>query len=150
MKVQGQSHAVWSNNGAVSSPEDESESESLAAGCWVAIRRGRFLRSMRANFGEDAGKEHLQGGLLQPLIEGHEAQVLGQVLKQDLDEDAAAGSASTRSRPMGILGGKPCTGRSGKPSLRLSSWVFKRAFSLALSGSITPYDTAEKKFWMSI
>lgn len=47
MKVQGQSHAVWSNNGAVSSPEDESESESLAAGCWVAIRRGRFLRCSR-------------------------------------------------------------------------------------------------------
>ena len=48
--------------------------------------------STRANLGKDAGKEHLQGGLLQPLIEGHEAQVLGQVLKQDLDEDAAAGS----------------------------------------------------------
>ena len=47
---------------------------------------------MRANLGEDAGKEHLQGGLLQPLVEGHEAQVLRQVLEQDLDEDAAAGS----------------------------------------------------------
>ena len=48
--------------------------------------------SMRANLGEDASKEHLQGGLLQPLVEGHETQVLGQVLEQDLDEDAAAGS----------------------------------------------------------
>ena len=54
---------------------------------------------MRANFGEDAGKEHLQGGLLQPLIEGHEAQVLGQVLKQDLDEDAAAGSGVLLCQP---------------------------------------------------
>ncbi len=47
---------------------------------------------MRANLGEDASKEHLQGGLLQPLVEGHETQVLGQVLEQNLDEDAAAGS----------------------------------------------------------
>ena len=61
-----------------------------------------------------------------------------------------ASAVSTRSRPTGILGGRPCTGRSGKPSLRLSSWVFNLAFSLTLSGSITPYDTAEKKFWMSI
>lgn len=41
--------------------------------------------------GEDASKEHLQSGLLQALVEGHEAQVLRQVLEQDLDEDAAAG-----------------------------------------------------------
>ena len=55
-----------------------------------------------------------------------------------------------RSRPTGIRGGKPCTGRSGKPRRRLSSCCFRRAFSLLLSGSSTPYETAEKKFWMSI
>ena len=45
----------------------------------------------RAHLGEDAPKEHLQGGLLQALVQGQQAQVLGQVLEQDLDEDAAAG-----------------------------------------------------------
>jgi len=55
--------------------------------------------SMRAHLGEDAGEEHLQGGLLQPLVEGHEAQVLRQVLEQDLDEDAAAGSGVLLCQP---------------------------------------------------
>ena len=54
---------------------------------------------MRVNLGEDAGKEHLEGGLLQPLVEGHEAQVLRQVLEQDLDENAAAGSGVLLCQP---------------------------------------------------
>lgn len=49
--------------------------------------------------GEDAPKEHLEGGLLQALVQGEEAQVLGQVLEQDLDEDAAAGSGVLLSQP---------------------------------------------------
>lgn len=57
-----------------------------------ALAQLRQICSKRADLGEDASKEHLKGGLLQPLIEGHEPQVLGQVLEQDLDEDAAAGS----------------------------------------------------------
>ena len=52
-----------------------------------------------SHLGEDASEEHLQSGLLQALIEGHEAQVLRQVLEQDLDEDAAAGCGVLLSQP---------------------------------------------------
>jgi len=65
----------------------------------VAAQLKPECSSMRAYLGEDAGKEHLEGGLLQPLIEGHEAQVLRQVLEQDLDEDAAAGSGVLLCQP---------------------------------------------------
>ena len=70
--------------------------------------------------------------------------------RKEASQTHLASLESTRSRPTGMRGGRPCTGRSGKPRRRFSSCCFKRAFSLALSGSSTPYETAEKKFWMSI
>ena len=53
----------------------------------------------REYLGKDPPKEHLQGGLLQALVQGEEAQILGQVLEQDLDEDAAAGGGVLLSQP---------------------------------------------------
>lgn len=49
--------------------------------------------------GEDASKKQLQSGLLQALVQGHQTQILRQVLKQDLDEDAATGCGVLLSQP---------------------------------------------------
>lgn len=56
------------------------------------VRGGSYL-------GEDASKKHLQSRLLQSLVQGHQAQVLRQVLEQDLDEDAAARRGVLLSQP---------------------------------------------------
>ena len=66
----------------------------------TCLKRGlQYLVEGENYLGEDASKEHLQSGLLQALVEGHQAQVLRQVLEQDLDEDAAAGCGVLLSQP---------------------------------------------------
>ena len=57
--------------------------------CMRPVRRP--AREYGGYLGEDASEEDLEGGLLQALVQGHQAQVLRQVLEQDLDEDTAAG-----------------------------------------------------------